>query len=1190
MNEDLWNKQLKELNRYDDSMKSEIEQALFPESFLISDTITNIVDLIVKDFVLSWYSNISQDQSFIIQLKHQLRISIVELKERLEMVDFSDLIVFKLIPTITEHFNNFLVAEEVVKNKKTILSRKLTNSMDIETAIASAYKRLHPAIKVKDLNLEKDRKIYLQESAKKFLPYLIGEPEINSQPVAILIKHIFASCVLFPVISMLGEPDFWNQMIVNTIGEVLKDRYQVKQFRSVLDLHANDATINTIKLREMSKSLANTNGESIKEDDYSNNKLMKTLLVPETDHIQFDEILKKIDNSSSFFELKQLRNYTSFQISQGSEKYTNNIDISQERIEIYNKRLQILKTSIDNRLSILSETNAKIVPLKKKDSKIISSSNLSLISNKNEKMNLTLMDILNNPTSLSYFMDFMDQRSRSVLLQFWMAVNGIKNPLEDLNDYGDNNENGDLSVADENDFNEENDDEYSEADTSFGDDQSAEIKQIFDEFFSNRLLKISPYNYSIVARFVNLEPKSKTLYQKAKRSILIVQRETYNRMDKTDLIAFKKSNLFPKIISGEGSPLKNNNNSSSKIANSEKSGVSTLLADEKSNQLINYDLKWENSESSNANHEKISDDVLKAVEDALNEIMAKHDKNGKNAFEASVPPSRSSSVDDFQDSNANNNITTRNPRLIDPELQKNLFGLDSVPGIFAGDDDLDEKNNSSITNLKKSSKLFDDISDSEEDGDNISNYEEMFSNYSDLEKSELHLAAPGDLNLSEEINTLTTEIESLENQVSIIDPLLRKAEITNNVAELKILRKSKVSLEREIEIKELQKQQYIVQENENSLYGKSRVRIQSYINENDFTLYIIEVQKLASDDSNVVTAGWIVARRFSQFYKLNEYLKSKYDPVRELKFPKRRVVLKFQQSTLIEERKNQLEVYLQNLIKMPDVCSNKLFRSFLSSEVFNLEFSDSLNSSTKNGKRSNLETVATKLYNGISNTFPFANPSSISSNRLSSKKSSDSTNKNSSDRAQSDRAQSDSPVTDMDEYELQVNEMQNELNAFDDQGEISFVKPICDFIISIFSLNKSNSWLRGRAVLVILQRILGSTIEKKTRENILFAIKSEEKILDNLNFLKDALWPNGIFRESSKARSNVEKSFTKNESKMILERFLIDSTSKIFGLSNSKFAAIKVHEMFQNEILLNHLVYTLYDEILIEIFPEISDK
>jgi sorting nexin-25 len=120
-----------------------------------------------------------------------------------------------------------------------------------------------------------------------------------------------------------------------------------------------------------------------------------------------------------------------------------------------------------------------------------------------------------------------------------------------------------------------------------------------------------------------------------------------------------------------------------------------------------------------------------------------------------------------------------------------------------------------------------------------------------VDDEDIHEAAPGDLGLAEAIDALTADIERLVTQESIVDSLTSKAELTNNAAELRILRKSKASLQREIQRKELQRQQYIVQESDNSLYGRATVFIQSIMvgTEEDGKEYAMcECSDLVSND------------------------------------------------------------------------------------------------------------------------------------------------------------------------------------------------------------------------------------------------------------------------------------------------------------------------------------------------------
>lgn len=47
------------------------------------------------------------------------------------------------------------------------------------------------------------------------------------------------------------------------------------------------------------------------------------------------------------------------------------------------------------------------------------------------------------------------------------------------------------------------------------------------------------------------------------------------------------------------------------------------------------------------------------------------------------------------------------------------------------------------------------------------------------------------------------------------------------------------------------------------------------------------------------------------------------------------------------------------------------------------------------------------------------------------------------------------------------------------EGETTaFTAPICDLILAVFELNKKNNWLRRQATLIILQQVLGGTIER----------------------------------------------------------------------------------------------------------------
>ncbi|ODV86976.1 hypothetical protein CANARDRAFT_179140, partial [[Candida] arabinofermentans NRRL YB-2248] len=719
---------------------------------------------------------------------------------------------------------------------------------------------------------------------------------------------------------MTTDPDFYNQMVVNKLGNVMKDRVNVRKFRTVLDKHSMDGTPSKFS-KAMSKNA-------------KKNPLLKNKLKIDTDPATFDKMITNINNCSSVANLKQYKYFISLQINKAlkelGKRNEQDDDEEDSALRVYSKRLQVLKSMADARLlSIIPIKGGSASPTDLYDPVTIPPS---------LNLDMTLNRVLHDSNSLYFFSQFMEQRQRTPLLQFWLTVNGIRNPLQDL------------YIKETSDSDDDDDtDEFLNCDLS----QVEDVRNIYEQFFNNKLLRIDSKIYTAVASFADTKPDDPVLYGRARKAILRLQKQVLERMQKTDFVAFKQSHFFLNLLASE---------KQNRLMKQESKEVHADDTEDEINgdPLANY----QEDDSGDENDQKVSDTVLKAVEDALNEIM--NDK----LIDRSTSQTGLSGLDDLLLNHSSSN-TPRNSRLISKEMQKDLFGAMDSNGAGLFDESPDH-----VESDKAEGKLFDD-----EDSSTIIDDDQSFMNGSESISSlmnasqELKMAAPGDLNLGDEIEKLSEDIERLDQQLIIIEPLITKAELTNNVAELKILNKSKIGLKRELQLKELQKQQYIVQENDNSLYGKSKVRIQSYINGNedhkDIILYIIEVQKLSSENSDIVTAGWMVARRFSQFFKLNLYLKAKYPRTADLDFPKRKMVMKFQQTSLVVERQHKLETYLQQLIQLKEVCADRLFRDFLSSEVFSIELNESFQN-VKPSTTKNAVDVATRLYNSISDQLLYA--------------------------------------------------------------------------------------------------------------------------------------------------------------------------------------------------------------------------
>lgn len=1047
------------------------------ESFLISETIEDFIDLIIREFISRWFVNISKSTVFQDSVTNELRFVVSNLKTRLEKINFADLLVSKVTPTLTDHLNHFIKAYDAVKTKNNKLA---TDSFEFLMEVAQQYDggKLHPGVTVcNEINSISDsnEKKYLRNKISSVLPYLLSDNEKTNSISTSLIKEILSCTILYSVFQMMSEGDFYNLMIARFIGDNLKHKYQVNQLRAAL--------------KEYSQRLdQNENRHKLSGDTIINRKKKLTININDNmSDSDYADILHIVSTEATLDELKMLKVKLLNRLKEYRKK--NNSELNGGKLA----KLKTCLLKVNEQISKMGSSASIIADRKSKD-----------YSNR-----VDVTRVLGDKSAFSIFFEFMDDKGKK-MLRLWQMIEQIKAPLEDST----------IDIDGESKLNLSS--EFSSVD---------DINSIYSTFFNDKDIEVLREDFKAVQDFINCKNMERVdLYRNARKHLFKLQNQIFDRILQY-YPAFKKSSFFSRVLD------------LSSIKMDLEYSSATSSDNENQDDRINERLDSKTIKGiDNANFllkKKLSKNVVKAVEDAFTEIM-KSEQSGN--------------IDSMsnKDSVGSENLN----------LKSDLLGDSSS---------LFEENNFRYPSKNKSSNLFDDTNgeyDSDSDSLEFDSDNQMLGSLelenNDNSDLQLFLAAPGNLSLSEEISKLTDEIEKLDEQMILLEPLIRKAELTNNISELKILRKSRTSLEREIMSKELQKQQYIVQENDNSLYGKSTVRIQSYIsgqeNGKDFILYIVEVQKFSSENPNIITAGWIVARRYSQFFKLHEYLKSRYLVVSGLKFPNRIVsVLKFNQQQLVELRKAKLEEYIRQLLGIPEVCSNRVFRSFLSSENFNIRknqlFEEKQDKKLKKGLK-----IATALYGGISNHI-IANQS----------------------------LQSTNPAA-MDN----LKDIERELRQFDEgaNNEIKkvFVKPICDFLAAVFKLNSSNSWLRARALLVILQQIFGSTIERKVYELVHYNLQSEERVLDILTLLKNIVFPNGKFKDPPIFRNLIERSTTKNDANILLGVFMNETFSKIFGSSNTRYAHFIIFEMLQNDFLNKHLLFEILDIFISELFPEAESR
>jgi len=186
---------------------------LYPQSPMISAAINDILILIVRDFVLTWYRDISSSPSFPTAVSASLHSTLARLSDRLSSADLSNITVKRVLPKITTHVEQFQESEIALRGAG--LERRLTESEELDMLLASRYAgkggRLHPAISNLSSSFTKQaEENHLKSLLDRILPLILPASEARSKALCVVIREVVACAVLYPLMDMLTDPDFWN--------------------------------------------------------------------------------------------------------------------------------------------------------------------------------------------------------------------------------------------------------------------------------------------------------------------------------------------------------------------------------------------------------------------------------------------------------------------------------------------------------------------------------------------------------------------------------------------------------------------------------------------------------------------------------------------------------------------------------------------------------------------------------------------------------------------------------------------------------------------------------------------------------------------------------------------------------------------------------------------------------------------
>lgn len=179
----------------------------------VANAVTKLTELALRDFVFSWYTPMTDNQSFPNHLRTLIDVALSRLASRAAKVDWSVFVIESVVPNLTDLLRIYTVSEKELSRYPEYLTASEERKEEmLKDAITKIY-TLHSAA-----SSDKAAISYLRKVAMVLLSRLLNRRDFQCDTLRSFLRELIAVKVLFPVLGF-AIPYWFNVALVMSLGE-----------------------------------------------------------------------------------------------------------------------------------------------------------------------------------------------------------------------------------------------------------------------------------------------------------------------------------------------------------------------------------------------------------------------------------------------------------------------------------------------------------------------------------------------------------------------------------------------------------------------------------------------------------------------------------------------------------------------------------------------------------------------------------------------------------------------------------------------------------------------------------------------------------------------------------------------------------------------------------------------------------
>uniref|UniRef100_A0A8B9PUM3 Sorting nexin 13 n=1 Tax=Apteryx owenii TaxID=8824 RepID=A0A8B9PUM3_APTOW len=209
---------------------------------IIDEPLQQVIQFSLRDYVQYWYYTLSDDESFLLEIRKALQYALVQFSARSKETDWQPYFTTRLVDDFGTHLRVFRKAQQRIAEKGDQMKDQAEELVDtfFEVEVEMEKEVCRDLV----CTSPKDEEGFLRDLCEVLLYILLPPGDFQNKIMRYFVREILSRGILLPLINQLSDPDYINQYVIWMIRD---SNCNYEAFMNIIKLSDNIGELEAVK-------------------------------------------------------------------------------------------------------------------------------------------------------------------------------------------------------------------------------------------------------------------------------------------------------------------------------------------------------------------------------------------------------------------------------------------------------------------------------------------------------------------------------------------------------------------------------------------------------------------------------------------------------------------------------------------------------------------------------------------------------------------------------------------------------------------------------------------------------------------------------------------------------------------------------------------------------------------------------